>query len=128
MKCYAAKISEASVKKLYHNKMEITDNWTTGDILQGTVDSAEDGKLVTSIPNADGFSLFVDGKKAKIEDINYAFIGTSLTAGTHRIKLVYESPGLHVGKYVSVVGFLLCFILCLIRIFTGCRRKKFVLQ
>lgn len=128
VKCYAAKISEASVKKLYHNKMKITDNWTTGGILQGTVDSAEDGKLVTSIPNADGFSLFVDGKKAKIEDINYAFIGTSLTAGTHRIKLVYESPGLRVGKYVSVVGFLLCFILCLIRIFTGCRRKKFVLQ
>ena len=75
--------------------------------------------IVVNMRTIGQFVLFIfDGKKAKIEDINYAFIGTSLTAGTHRKKLVYESPGLRVGKYVSVVGFLLCFILCLIRIFT----------
>lgn len=116
VKCYAAKISEEGVRQLYHNKMKITDNWTNGDMLQGTVSSAEDGKLVTSIPNADGFSLYVDDKKAKIEDVNYAFIGTSLTAGAHTIRLVYEAPGLRIGKYMSVAGFLMCFGLCLLRV------------
>lgn len=126
IKCYVASINDESLAVLYRDKLGITNDWSDGDTLEGQVDCAEKSKFIMSIPNADGFSLYVDDKKRKIENMNYAFIGTTLEKGFHRIKLSYVSPGLKAGELLSVIGFVLCFILCFARGTALVKRSRYV--
>lgn len=126
IKCYVANINDAGIADLYRNKMDITDDWSDGDNLEGQIECADNAKFVTSIPNADGFTLYVDGKKTKIENVNYAFLGATLDKGFHRIRISYESPGLRTGKMLSVVGFVLYMILCVLRGRAYMKRRRYI--
>ena len=78
----------------------------TSDVLKGTV-TCSSGYLVTSIPYENGYELYVDGKRQKIEIVNKAFIGSKITSGTHLIVLKFKAPGQDVSAVVSLASVLL---------------------
>ena len=71
--------------------------------IKGTVDVKEAGRLIFSIADEPGWTLYVDGKETEIETVKNAFIGVHLEEGKHIIELKYVSPGLPEGAIISVV-------------------------
>ncbi len=75
--------------------------------IAGTFSSDGSEKLLLTIPATDGWTAFVDGSPAAIENVN-GLIALNPGAGEHAIELRYETPGLKAGIAVcvcSVVAF-----------------------
>lgn len=98
--------------KLYQSPLEVNWDETKGNLISGKIQVQNTGYFITSIPYDDGFEIFVDGKRAKTERVNKAFLGCSIKKGEHQIKMIYHAPGLDFGKAVTCMG-LLFFILLL---------------
>ena len=80
-----------------------------GGYIKGEIEAtSEMNTLFMSIPYEKGWSLYVDGKKTKIEVLYGAFIGAYLEEGTHTIELKYHVYGMNIGIIVSVISFILC--------------------
>jgi hypothetical protein len=80
--------------------------------LTGTVNAAQDGVLLLTIPVDNGWSAKIDGESAVISNIGDALMGISLTKGTHEISLTYAPEGIGLGTKISLVS-LIVFILLL---------------
>lgn len=86
-------------------------NKTKGDNIVGEIPVSEDGYFITSIPYDVGFTVSVDGKEIAYEKVNKAFLGFPITKGKHSIVITYKAPFLIAGKYVSLLGFGLFFLM-----------------
>lgn len=80
--------------------------WTDTSVT-GTVDSAEGGRLLLSIPYDTGWTATVDGAEQKPARIFKAFMGLTLTPGKHTVELHYFPKGLKPGAMLSVAGLIL---------------------
>ncbi len=60
-------------------------------------------KLLLTIPATTGWTAYVDGERADIEDIN-GLISLDTGAGEHAVELRYETPGLTAGAIVSILS------------------------
>jgi uncharacterized membrane protein YfhO len=98
------------------NTLELTDFSDT--CIAGTIDVSEEGRLVLSIPDLSGWTLYVDGSSTKVESFMGALASVTLPEGTHSIRLTYRTPGLSLGAVISAV----CVALFLLTMFV--RRKK----
>lgn len=76
-------------------------------MIAGSAVAKRAGYLITTIPFDQNFKIFVDGKSAKTEKVNSAFLGCRVKGGEHEIQIVYHAPGTAAGKAVSVIGVLL---------------------
>ena len=85
---------------LMHQK--VTNNQVTG-----TTRTTHASVLTTSIPYSTGWQLQVDGKRVATQVVDVAFVGARLSAGTHTIKLTYQTPGLTLGRWLTVLGSLI---------------------
>lgn len=83
------------------------DQNVTDTKITGTIDVAEEGRLVLPVPADDGWMLYVDGKKTKIQPFKDALISVHLKTGTHKIRLSYTTPGLKTGAAASAAAVLL---------------------
>jgi uncharacterized membrane protein YfhO len=72
-----------------------------------------------SVPYDSGWLAAVNGKPAKIEEVNIGFMAVLCPAGTSSIRFNYTTPGLHTGILVTAVSAVI-FALYIIMI----RRKK----
>lgn len=98
-------------QSLYENKIQILQNnsatitdFSDTDI-KATININDDYPvLFTSIPNEEGWTLYVDGTETPIITLYDAFIGAELTPGEHEIELVYKTPGILVGAIISLVA------------------------
>lgn len=79
-----------------------------------------DETLVIRLPYSTGWKALVDGEPVEVENVDIGFMGIRLDAGTHDIKLTYQTPGLVIGAVISLVG-LVCFFVLL---FVLRRNKK----
>lgn len=75
---------------------EFTDTY-----IRGTIDVTKAGRLVFSITDESGWTLYVDGKETPIQDFKEAFISVHLEEGTHEIALRYISPGIKIGTVIT---------------------------
>ena len=75
--------------------------------LLGRINANSNGILQISTSYTTGWKAFVDGKEANTINVNTGFIGIPLTQGEHTIKLVYSSPLLKLGIYLSCIGIIL---------------------
>lgn len=75
--------------------------------VKGNVDVTQAGRLIFSIADEDGWTLYVDGKKTDSETFGSAFISTYLTEGTHEFELRYKSPGFLTGAVISAAAVVL---------------------
>ena len=77
--------------------------------IKGTISSKENCYLYSSIPYDDGWSVYVDGKKAETFEIGGTLLAIELTAGNHQIEYKYTPSGLVYGIAVTAItAFGLC--------------------
>ncbi len=72
--------------------------------ISGSVDVKEEGYLLISIPDEEGWRIEVDGGRAFSEGADKAFIELYLEKGVHSISLSYRTPGLIPGMCISVIS------------------------
>ena len=83
----------------------------TEEGMTGSVTSGKGGILFLAVPYGDGWTVTVDGSKVNPEKVFGAFLGVSLTEGTHTVGIRYTAPGVMQGRAVSLSAFLLFFFL-----------------
>ncbi len=99
--------AEKDAKELYQSGLILDRERTKGNVIAGSAVAKRAGYLITTIPFDQNFKIFVDGKSAKTEKVNSAFLGCRVKGGEHEIQIVYHAPGTAAGKAVSVIGVLL---------------------
>ena len=109
---YSANMQQIRSDKLYQDIFEINWDGTKGDHIVGTLTASEDEKVITSIPFDEGFNVFVDGEEVDTEVVNKTFLGFDITEGEHDMVITYHAKGLYLGMIVSVIGSLLCIVIC----------------
>ncbi|MEY8515795.1 YfhO family protein [Lachnospiraceae bacterium 29-84] len=60
--------------------------------------------LCFAIPYSKGWSAYVDGKEAELFQANSMYLACALTAGEHKIRLVYHTPLLREGAILSGIA------------------------
>ncbi len=70
--------------------------------LVGTIRSQTESLFFTTIPYESGWSATVDGESVRITPVAEAFVAFRLPAGSHEIRLSYETPGLRVSFIISI--------------------------
>lgn len=85
--------------------------------IKGTVVTAEDSILYTSIPYDKGWSVYVDGEKVDDDDvlvIGQAMLGINLERGAHEIEFKFQVRWLKVGMFISLTTLAIIVIILLI--------------
>ena len=92
-----------------YNSFNIDKNKTKGDVIEGNINSKEDGYFNLSIPYDKGFRIYLDRKEIDYEKVDVSFIGFEISKGLHNIKIVYEAPFQKVSKAISLIGIFMFF-------------------
>lgn len=71
----------------------------------------------------DGWTATIDGKPAKIYNVDYVLRGLQIPAGKHQIKFSFVLPGFEKGEKISLIGSVLLTILILAGLFLVFRNK-----
>ena len=81
----------------------------TGRIrIPGAAGDKENSRILCiQVPRLDGFTAYVDGKRAELFEADTMFSGLLLEPGEHKIELRYHTPGLSAGMLISVVCLIL---------------------
>ena len=83
------------------NRYPMTVTGWADDKIEGVVTVEKPGLLFTSIPYDHGWTIMVDGSKRMPRKMFGAFMGVSLSEGTHTVVLEYEPEGLRTGFYIT---------------------------
>lgn len=101
--CYTA--DDTVVKNMYNslagNSLNVESYSDT--TIKGTVKAKENCYLYSSIPYDDGWSVYVDGKKAETFEIVGTLLAIELTPGQHKIEYKYFPVGFLYGIIISAV-------------------------
>ena len=101
--CYTA--DDTVVKNMYNslagNSLNVESYSDT--TIKGTVKAKENCYLYSSIPYDDGWSVYVDGKKAETFEIGGTLLAIELTPGQHKIEYKYFPVGSSYGIIISSV-------------------------
>ena len=92
--CYSCddSVLKNSYNSLSKNTLNVSSYSDTS--IKGTISSKENCYLYSSIPYDDGWSVYVDGKKAETFEIGGTLLAIELTAGNHQIEYKYTPSGL----------------------------------
>lgn len=83
------------------------------DAITGTVNVKKPQILVTSIPYSTGWQ----SDHNDIINVNDGFVGIKLKTGTNQLNLKYQTPGLHLGLILSIIGIALLLIFSVVLFF-----------
>ncbi len=78
------------------------------------IEAPADGRLLTTIPIEDGWSVWVDGEEVETEPFQDAFLSVSLTEGSHTLEFHYKTEGLSLGISLTVLSLALFLLSSLI--------------
>jgi len=118
---------QQTMETLKKNGLDVTKH--ANGKLTGTIQLENGQKIITSIPYDDGWSVTVNGKKAKTEKLANTFmvINADEGSGQYTISMRYVSPGFTLGILVFVIAVLaaaLYFTPIWQKLTTGIIRKK----
>lgn len=91
--------------------------------LSGSLTANEYEIVYTSIPYDQNWCVYVDGKRVYSGDVLAVADGLlafNIGAGTHTVSLIYTSPGLQIGSYVTIASIVLATFLVI------CRRREWL--
>lgn len=77
------------------------------NLITGTIETEKDSFLLFMIPFDKNWELYVDGKEAQLQQVDYGFMGSRIAAGNHVIKLDYVPDSNAIPVYISIVGIIL---------------------
>ena len=92
---------------------QLEDVKATGTSLSGTVEAAEDGLLLLTVPYENGWTAAVDGEETAIEQVSGTLMALRVSAGTHEIRLKFVPPGFNMGLLLSLLSLAVCIVLLL---------------
>ena len=78
-----------------------------GNSMTGTITSEESQMLCITIPYCDGWTAYVDGEESALYQLNTLYSGVYLTPGKHTVQMVYHTPFLHEGAWISLFSLLI---------------------
>lgn len=90
----------------------LEDVQMTQNRISGTIRTDQKKFLCLSIPYSDGWTAYVDGEPAELQQANIMYMGLFIPAGEHQIELHYCTPGIEAGILVSGLG-VIAFLGCL---------------
>lgn len=91
---------DTAYQTLCDQTMELTSFSDTQ--IKGKIWVDEPGRLIFSIADEPGWTLYVDGKETQGESFGGAFLSVSMEHGFHEIELRYETPGFGTGAGISL--------------------------
>ena len=77
-----------------------------GNHFRGGYHAKKDQILCVTIPYSKGWKATVNGNRTKIYKANGMFMGIIMKKGTQSVKLDYETPGLKIGAWISLVAWI----------------------
>lgn len=77
-----------------------------GNHFRGVYHAKKDQILCVTIPYSKGWKATVNGNRIKIYKANGMFMGIIMKKGTQSVKLDYETPGLKIGAWISLVAWI----------------------
>lgn len=99
-------------EKLSQSQMEnVTES---GNKLSGTINTAEAGTLLLTIPYDNGWDVTVDGVHTEAYRVGEALTGIDLTPGEHEISMRFTPEGLWLGSILSIICLVLFLLSCFI--------------
>ncbi|MDD6304361.1 MAG: YfhO family protein [Lachnospiraceae bacterium] len=104
---------QAALHETERGEVKLGDFVADGKYFTGTISNEKEGFLLLTIPDQDGWEVYVDGKKTETINGDYGFLAVKLTAGNHDVKAVYHIPYMKQGAVVSILGALLLTGYCL---------------
>lgn len=93
---------------------DIGDFKVDGSSLEGTVSNEKEGFLLLTIPDQEGWEIYVDEEKETIINGDYGFTAVRLKPGVHNVQAVYHIPRLKEGIIGSALGIIGLAGVCLI--------------
>ncbi len=94
-----------AIRVLQQNQLNITS--IDKNILEGNINCPDDKLLFLSIPYEKGFKAYVNNKEVKIYRGMDNFMKIKLKKGNNKIRLIYESQLLNLGKYISLISMII---------------------
>ncbi len=82
--------------------------------VSGTIETAEDGYVLLTIPYQKGWTVEVDEEPVEILTGDYAFMAFRVSAGSHTFKASYSIPLFGISAYITIISALLWLLGCLI--------------
>ena len=82
------------------------------NMICGTIESDKNGMMTLSIPYDKNWHLYVDGEEKELYQVNIAMMGSFITAGTHKVELIYEKKNM--WKTYVIIGIGVYAILALV--------------
>lgn len=104
VQAFSGNLENMGEEALYENPLENVSFSRDGDSLTGSLETGQDGYLITSIPYDKNFRITVDGEEIKAEKVNTAFLGGKVPEGTHEIEISYQAPGKNLGFFLTGAG------------------------
>ena len=77
-----------------------------GNHFRGVYHAKKDQILCVTIPYSKGWKATVNGNRTKIYKANGMFMGIIMKKGTQSVKLDYETSGLKIGAWISLVAWI----------------------
>ncbi|MBQ1372442.1 MAG: YfhO family protein, partial [Oscillospiraceae bacterium] len=104
---FQTEVFDAAYAKLAESSMIPT--LVSDTSVEGAIRVREPGLLYLSIPNDNGWSLYIDGatEPTRITPVGNAMIAVHLEPGTHTVNLQYEAPGFALGFRISMICLLI---------------------
>ncbi|PYF07579.1 putative membrane protein YfhO [Ureibacillus chungkukjangi] len=104
---------KTDVLKLKQNGLE--DIQYTENTLSGVINSNKDGIFFLSIPYSKGWHATLNGEKIDLYEVNHTFIGFPIKPGHYDLELTYFSPFFKIGVLITILSFILLFLLLLLK-------------
>ena len=113
LRCFLGTAEILEDDSLYRSAFLPDWSQTKGNRICGEIQADTPGFLITSIPYDKGFTVRIDGTPTAAQRVNTAFLGASISAGTHQVEICYHAPGAKAGKLSSCLGLFLWLLLLL---------------
>ena len=113
LRCFLGTAEILEDDSLYRSAFLPDWSQTKGNRICGEIQVDAPGFLITSIPYDTGFTVRIDGTPTAAQRVNTAFLGASISAGTHQVEICYHAPGAKAGKLSSCLGLFLWLLLLL---------------
>lgn len=107
------RLNDAAFQSAYHTLSQQTMELKSysDSRIEGSINVEKTGTLLLSVPDDEGWHVFVDGEEVDYEHFCDAFISIPLKEGSHEIVLKYTTPNLKLGALLS--GGALFLFLCI---------------
>lgn len=120
------KLNTSSYFDLYQDRKEncLQDLTIKSNTISGTLQTASDKLLFMSIPYSTGWRCYLDEKEIPILKANTGFCAVEIPAGAHSVVWKYHTPGLKLALFLSIISYLIFFVLLANRIISNVKNKK----